>query len=127
MTDRADVADDLGDQTAQLVGLKVPPFPATSRYAGVGTAVHRTPSGRPIVYLRRRFVPPADRFELLQEHRVADGDRLDRLTAQYLADPEQFWRVCDANEAMHPEELTAEVGRVLRITLPEGIPGPSHG
>jgi gamma-glutamyltranspeptidase/glutathione hydrolase len=43
--------------------------------------------------------------------------------AQYLGDPEQFWRLCDANAAMHPEELTDAIGRTLRITLPEGIPG----
>jgi hypothetical protein len=33
-----------------------------------------------------------------------------------------FWRICDANGAMQPEELTQTVGRRLRITLPEGIP-----
>jgi hypothetical protein len=75
------------------------------------------------VFLRRRFVPPPERFALLQEHTVSQGDRLDNLAAQYLGDPEQFWRLCDANAAMHPEELTDTVGRTLRITLPEGIPG----
>ena len=43
-------------------------------------------------------------------------------TARYLGDPEQFWRLCDANAALRPDELM-EVGRWLRITLPEGIPG----
>ena len=38
--------------------------------------------------------------------------------------PRQFWRVCDANAAMRPDELTETIGRRLRITLPEGIPGP---
>ena len=127
MTDRGDIAADFADQNAQLIGLKTPPFPATSRYTGVGTAIYRTASGQPIVYLRRRFVPSAERFDVLQEHRVEDGDRLDRVTARYLGDPEQFWRLCDANEAMHPEELTATIGRILRITLPEGILGPNHG
>jgi hypothetical protein len=59
---------------------------------------------------------------LVQEHSVAEGERLDNITAQYLGDPEQFWRLCDANDAMRPEELTETVGRRLRITLPEGIP-----
>ncbi|MGH7229842.1 MAG: LysM domain-containing protein, partial [Nitrospiraceae bacterium] len=44
----------------------------------------------------------------------------------YVGDPEQFWRLCDANAAMRPEELTGIIGRVLRITLPEGIPGAQH-
>jgi hypothetical protein len=52
------------------------------------------------------------------------GDRLDNLTAKYLGDPEQFWRLCDANNALQPEELTDTVGRRVRITMPEGIPGP---
>ena len=50
------------------------------------------------------------------------GDRLDNITAEYLGDPEQFWRICDANATLHPAELE-EVGRRLRITLSEGIPG----
>jgi hypothetical protein len=98
-------------------------FPPTSRYHGIGTTTMETVDGRSIVYLRRRFVPPPGRFDLLQEHTVMQGDRLDNLAAQYLGDPEQFWRICDANNAMRPDELTETVGRKLRITLPEGIPG----
>ena len=82
-----------------------------------------TADGKTIVYLRRRFVPPPERFALLSEHIVTEGERLDNIAAQYLGDPEQFWRICDANGAMRPEELTETVGRRLRITLPEGIPG----
>ncbi len=59
---------------------------------------------------------------MLHEHTVTQGDRLDNVTAHYLGDPEQFWRVCDANNAMRPAELE-EVGRRVRITLPEGVPG----
>jgi hypothetical protein len=101
-------------------------FSITSRYYSIARAELRTPDGRPIVYVRRRFVPPPDRFETLVEHTVAEGDRLDNITAQYLGDPEQFWRVCDANGAVRPDELTETIGRRLRITLPEGIPGPGR-
>jgi hypothetical protein len=101
-------------------------FPATSRYAAVDTATFTAVDGTEIVYLKRRFVPSADRFELLQEHTVVKGDRLDNVTALYLDDPEQFWRICDANSAMRPDELTEAVGRRLRITLPEGITGPRN-
>jgi hypothetical protein len=83
------------------------------------------PGGKTLVYLRRRFVPPPERFQLLQLHTVTEGERLDNITARYLGDPEQFWRVCDANNAMRPEELTETIGRKLRITLPEGITGPT--
>lgn len=98
-------------------------FTTPGRYHNVGTARLDTPAGKTIIYLRRRFVPPAERFELLQEHIVTEGDRLDNITAAYLDDPEQFWRICDANNAMRPDELTETIGRILRITLPEGIPG----
>lgn len=98
-------------------------FPTNSRYQNVETAKLVLPDGTELVYLRRRFVPQPEVFALLQEHVVVEGDRLDNITARYLGDPEQFWRVCDANRAMRPEELTEEIGRRLRITLPEGIPG----
>ncbi len=102
-------------------------FPPNSRYHGVPHRAHATADGTTVVYLARRFVPPPERFVPLQEHAVAEGDRLDNLAARYLGDPELFWRVADANNAMRPEDLTGEVGRRLRITLPEGIAtGPSN-
>ncbi len=100
-------------------------FPATSRYHESETATLVMPDGREIVYLRRRFVPGPERFITLQEHTVSEGERLDNLTALYLGDPEQFWRLCDANGVMQPRELEEPAGRTVRITLPEGIPGNS--
>ena len=97
-------------------------FPPTSRYHNVETTTHKTTDGKEIVHVKRRFVPAPERFSLLQEHLVVEGDRLDNITALYLGDPLQFWRICDANTAMNPPDLTAEIGRRLRITLPEGIP-----
>jgi hypothetical protein len=99
-------------------------FPVTSRYHGIEIAILKRHDGKTISHLRRRFVPSPDRFSLLQEHTVTEGERLDNIAAQYVRDPEQFWRICDANNAMQPDNLTAEIGRRLRITLPEGIPGP---
>jgi len=101
-------------------------FPPNSRYYGHETAELETAEGKTVAYLRRRFVPPPERFALLVEHTVTEGERLDNIAAQYLGDPEQFWRLCDANGAIRPDELTETVGRRLRITLPEGIPGTSN-
>jgi hypothetical protein len=98
-------------------------FSPTSRYAGLAVEKLTEPDGRVVAYVVRRFVPAPDRFHVLYEHVVTEGERLDNVTARYLGDPEQFWRVCDANAAMNPSELTATPGRRLRITLPEGIPG----
>jgi hypothetical protein len=100
-------------------------FAANSRYYGLETAQLTRADGRVIVYLRRRFVPEPERLALMVEHSVVEGDRLDNLAARYFGDPELFWRICDANAAMHPGELTETTGRTLRITLPEGIPAPT--
>jgi hypothetical protein len=97
-------------------------FPITSRYNGIATTTLESAAGTTIIYLTRRFVPSPDRFALLQLHTVTQAERLDNIAAQYLGDPTAFWRLCDANNAMRPDDLTETQGRQLRITLPEGIP-----
>jgi hypothetical protein len=97
-------------------------FPPTSRYYGVEIAKLAEADGEQTPYLRRRFLPDSRRFALLREHVVTDGERMDLIAARELGDAEAFWRICDANDAMRPEDL-ALVNRRLRITLPEGIPG----
>jgi len=95
----------------------------TSRYFNIEKTTIETGDGKTYAYLRRRFLPQPENFTTLQEHVVVQSDRIDNVTARYLGDPLQFWRVCDANRAMRPDELTEEIGRRIRITLPEGIPG----
>lgn len=94
-------------------------FEPTSRYDPIQTATFTAPDGRVIVYKRRRFLPQGDRLEVLVEVAVTQGDRLDLITARALGDPEQFWRVCDANNATKPADLTAEIGRALRVPVPQ--------
>src|SRR6267154_1637121 len=98
-------------------------FLPSSRYAGLVLVSWTDPNGNSISYVSRRFLPTADEFDLLQLHTVIAGERLDNITAEYLDDPQQFWRICDANEAMSPSDLTATAGQTIRITLPQGIPG----
>jgi len=100
-------------------------FPPNSRYYGVAVMTLEQKNQEPIAYLKRRFVPPPENFSVVQEHTVVQGDRLDNLAAQYLGDAEMYWRLCDANRAVRPDELTATPGKTLVITLPEGIPGAS--
>jgi len=95
-------------------------FPRTSRYYKIEVALYTGADGREIAYLRRRFIPLSAGAVIIAEHRVEEGDRLDNVTARYLADPEQFWRVCDVNGAMRPDELTEEIGRRLEIPMPMG-------
>lgn len=104
-------------------------FPPTSRYYGIETATLELSSTSSIVYLRRRFLPPVERFATLKEHVVVEGERLDQIAGQELGDAGAFWRIADANGAMRPEDLTATTGRRLKITLPEGLslPGGPNG
>lgn len=101
-------------------------FPPTSRYALTPTGTFVRADGSAVTYLKRRFVPQPERFALLQWYVVKQGERLDNIAAQVLGDPEQFWRLCDANRALRPGELTEAIGRRLRVTLPEGVPGTPH-
>jgi len=98
-------------------------FPPTSRYADVEVARLTTPDGRIIGYLRRRRVPQPESLATVGERAVRADDRIDTLAARLLGDPTQFWRLCDANAALDPEALVAEPGQVIRIALPEGVPG----
>jgi hypothetical protein len=119
MNDPAQALQDL----LQPSQLKTNLFPPNSRYSGIDTKLMEMADRRVVIYVQRRFLPSPDKFALLQEHVVTEGDRLDNVTARYLGDPEQFWRVADANGAMRPQDLTLTIGRRLRITLPEGMPG----
>lgn len=94
----------------------------TSRYFRITVATWVDAQGQSHAYLTRRILPASSRFAVVQEYTVAAGDRIDNLGSRFIGDPEQFWKLCDANDAMEPEELVAIVGRTLRITLPEGIP-----
>lgn len=102
-------------------------FGPSSRYFGIETVKRTLPDGEQVVFVRRRIVPPPERFERLHDHTVRQGERLDHIAFERLGDAELFWRLCDANRALRPEELTEAAGRALRITLPEGIPGNGRG
>lgn len=94
-------------------------FEPTSRYYALETATLTAPDGRMVAFKRRRFLPNGDDMRLFVEVTLIQGDRLDLITARTLGDPEQFWRVCDANNAMDPFDLTAEPGRTLRVPVPQ--------
>jgi hypothetical protein len=120
---------------AQLLGTlgpadappKMDALPVSSRYYGIEIATLVTADQREIVYLRRRFLPDPDRLALIGEHVVTQAERPDHVAAEELGDPELFWRLCDGNPVLRAEELTEQVGRRLRITLPEAMPGMPNG
>ena len=90
-------------------------FAKGSRYETVPDAVWTDPAGREIVYKRLRLIPPPG--VAVQGHVVQRGDRLDLIAFRFYRDPEQFWRICDGNTAMRPDDLVAEPGRRLAIPL----------
>ncbi|KRB09512.1 hypothetical protein [Achromobacter sp. Root170] len=106
--------------------MSVERFPANSRYHGVPTAEMPGPDGRPLVCLRRRFLPDPAALTAVGEVAVAPGDRLDRLAAAALGDPLQFWRLADGNDAPRPAALETP-GRSLRVTLPAALGAPFNG
>lgn len=87
-----------------------------SRYEAVGEATHAMPDGRVVRYKLVRFIPPTRAQSL---HRVDPADRLDLLAWERFRDPERFWRICDANGALWPDDLL-EPGSVLLIPASEG-------
>jgi hypothetical protein len=95
-------------------------FQRGSRYYNLPTRTLTLADGTEIVYLQRRFIPRSPSVTELARHTVQSGDRLDNVTARYLGDPEQFWRIVDVSKAMRPEELTERIGRVIVVPLPDG-------
>jgi len=101
-------------------------FSIGSRYYSLPVLKYQTSTGDEIAYVSRRILPQTDQFDLLLVHTVTEAERLDNVTAQYMDDPQQFWRICDANGAMSPFDLVDHPGQIIRITLPQGIEGPAR-
>ena len=88
-------------------------FASNSRYINVADGVHTDATGRRISYKLLRLTPDAP---TLQTRFVVQEDRLDLLAFAFYRDPEQFWRICDANLALRPDDLL-EVGRQVQVPL----------
>ena len=98
------------------------PTNQSSRYYGAPVETLVKPDGVPVAYLSRRILPQPDIYTSLQDYAVVEGDRLDNLAARFLGDPLLFWMICDANGATDPDELTAQVGRTIKIPVAAAIP-----
>ncbi len=93
-------------------------FDQTSRYANLPVLKLTAPDGRETAYVARRFLPDPATLGEMMTVRVTDSDRLDLIAYRTLGDPRLFWRIADANRAMDPQDLTADIGRKLRIPQP---------
>jgi hypothetical protein len=88
-------------------------FTATSRYANIADATYQDANGKQFSYKVLRLIPSAP---ALLVHTIVQQDRLDLLANTYYTDPQQFWRLCDGNLAMRPDDLLV-VGFQLQIPL----------
>jgi hypothetical protein len=97
-----------------------------SRYDGLATARHSVPDGaggtREVAYLLQRVPRDPSAVTPLQVHRVRADDRADLLADRYLGDSQAWWRICDDNAALDPDELVGpdNDGGVIVIGVPEG-------
>jgi hypothetical protein len=102
-------------------GTGVPTQPS-SRYYGAAVDMFQREDGTMVAYIHRRIVPQPDIYPTLQDYVVVEGDRLDNLANTFLGDPLLFWMICDANGATDPDELTAQVGKTIKIPVASAIP-----
>ena len=89
-------------------------FTTRSRYVSVADATYAAADGRSVKYKVLRITPDT---RAIQNHIVAQGDRLDLIAFQQYGDSEQFWRICDGNDALRPDDLTAVVGARIRLPI----------
>lgn len=87
-----------------------------SRYEKVPDAIITDGNGRVIRFKTTRFI--ADPLAVVG-HLVTNGERLDHIAWQHFHDAERFWRICDANRALWPDDLLEE-GTVLRVPPSDG-------
>jgi hypothetical protein len=87
-----------------------------SRYEKVPTNQITDPTGRAIVYKKIRVIPPTVG---VVGYKVGPGDRFDQIANRTFRDSQRFWRICDASEAMWPDDLL-QVGEVLKVPPSEG-------
>jgi hypothetical protein len=82
-----------------------------SRYEKVDTSQIADANGRVINYKKIRFIP---KTAGVVGYSVKEGDRLDQIANLSFRDSQRFWRICDANLAMWPDDLML-VGTTLGI------------
>jgi hypothetical protein len=87
-------------------------FSKNSRYAKVADAQLTDAQGRDITYKQTRFIGATT---ARQGHILSEGERLDHVAYHYYKDATRFWRICDANAALWPDDLAADIGRNILI------------
>lgn len=94
------------------------PFPPNSRYHRVPIRIRTGTDGTEEAFVGRRIIPAMERYRALDRYRTQGDSRIENLAAFAFGDPEQYWRICDANGEAVPADATKPAGRLLVIPLP---------
>ena len=78
-------------------------FDDKSRYKATETYQVTDSRGRLVTVVA---VPPAPAAQMLGYHRLLQGQKMDHLAYQYLADANATWKIAELNDVMLPEALT---------------------
>jgi hypothetical protein len=78
-------------------------FDDKSRYKNLQAYEVKDRRGRNVTFVG---IPPAPDQAPMGRHLMKQGQRLDHLAKQYLDDPAGYWRICEINGVMLPEELS---------------------
>jgi len=86
-------------------------FLKNSRYYGLPTVAARDRNGRDVTAVKLRRLPetPGD------DYAVRSSDRVDIIANARYSDATRYWHVADANSELEAEELTQQVGRVVKV------------
>jgi hypothetical protein len=85
-------------------------FANGSRYQKMSTYETTDAQGRAV---KAVVLPLPTQPRVAAEHVLRERQRLDLLAAQFLEDATAFWRLCDVNNGMHPDELRVIGKRIL--------------
>lgn len=88
-----------------------------SRYEDVASDSITDAKGQVIRFKSVRFIPVTRARMLLT---IKQDERLDQIAGRIYQDPERFWRICDANLAMWPDDLIGKGGDQIKIPPSEG-------
>ncbi len=103
-------------------------FPPTSRYRNLAlTTLTLRPTAPSCRSLAAPLPAGAGGLTVLREHAVVEGERPDHVAARELGDRRGVLAPVRRQRRDAPDELTDEVGELVRITLPDGVPPPARG
>lgn len=88
-----------------------------SRYQNVDTTQITDANGRVIRYKKVRFISPTP---AVLGHTVVQGERLDQISNSYYKDAQRFWRICDANFSLWPDDLVSTANTKILIPPSQG-------